>query len=207
MVKKNKKTTWKKGKKTLAIELNTDHPNVKSSPRLLCQVTKLILIRHSKLFNAFAHEILPVHAVWSWRSSIYQGFKDKFKETKAGFDGKSPTLTHFITFEENIIADSQSVSHSQSVYSCRVAVPCICMRRIGRDSPTVNILTIFCWQRTKTYQPFIAPSGSYVAWKPRCNSTSQSMMSLQLPTMVNLCFCLTVRSTHIPQLIQSLTTL
>ena len=160
VVKKNKKTTWKKGKKTLAIELNTDHPNVKSSPRLLCQVTKLILIRHSKLFNAFAHEILPVHAVWSWRSSNYQGFKDIFKETKKRFDSNSPTLTHFLTVEEYIMANSQSVS------SCRVAVPCICMRRIGRNSPTVNILTIFSSQRKKTYQPFIAPSGSYVAWKP-----------------------------------------
>ena len=190
-----------KREKTLASELNTDHPNVKSPPRLLCQVTKLILIRQSKLFNAFAHEILPVHAVWSWRSSNYQGFKDIFKETKKRFDSNSPTLTHFLTVEEYIMANSQSVS------SCRVAVPCICMRRIGHNSPTVNILTIFCSQRTKTYQPFIAPSGSYVAWKPWCNSTSQSMMSLQLPTKVNLCFCLSVQSTHIPQLIQSLTTL
>ena len=29
-----------------------------------------------------------------------------FKETKQGFDGKSPTLTHSITFEEHIMADS-----------------------------------------------------------------------------------------------------
>ena len=160
MVKKNKKTTWKKGKKTLAIELNTDHPNVKSSPRLLCQVTKLILIRHSKLFNAFAHEILPVHAVWSWRSSNYQGFKDIFKETKKRFDSNSPTLTHFLTVEEYIMANSQSVS------SCRVAVPCICMRRIGRNSPTVNILTIFSSQRKKNISAFHCTQ-----WKLCCLET------------------------------------
>ena len=40
------------------------------------------------------------------------------------------------------MANSQPVSHRRSVSSCRVAVPCICTRRIGRDSPTVNILTI-----------------------------------------------------------------
>ena len=30
-----------------------------------------------------------------------------YKETKQGFDGKSPTLTLFIAFEEYIKADSQ----------------------------------------------------------------------------------------------------
>ena len=52
--------------------------------------------------KAFPHEILPVDAVWSWWSCIYQEiFKDIFEENKQGFDGKSWTLTHFIAFEEH----------------------------------------------------------------------------------------------------------
>ena len=38
-----------KKKKYLGQESNTDDLNVKSSPRLLCQVAKLILIRQGKL--------------------------------------------------------------------------------------------------------------------------------------------------------------
>ena len=30
-----------------------------------------------------------------------------YKENKQGFDGKIPNLTHFITFEEYIMADSR----------------------------------------------------------------------------------------------------
>ena len=48
------------------------------------------------MFKAIAHEILPVDAVWSWWSCIYQESEDIFKETKQGFEGKSPTLIHSI---------------------------------------------------------------------------------------------------------------
>ena len=37
-----------------------------------------------------------------------------YNETKQGFDGKSPTLTLFIAFEEYIKANSQYVSHKLS---------------------------------------------------------------------------------------------
>ena len=59
----------------------------------------------TRVFNcylrAFPHEILPVDAVWSLWSCIYQEFKDIFEENKQGFDGKSWTLTNFIAFEEH----------------------------------------------------------------------------------------------------------
>ena len=40
------------------------------------------------VFNIFAHEILPVDAVWGF---MYEEFKDIFEGNKQGFDGKSCT--------------------------------------------------------------------------------------------------------------------
>ena len=44
------------------------------------------------IFNFFAHEILPVDAVWSWQSFIYEELKDVVDENKQGFDGQSRTF-------------------------------------------------------------------------------------------------------------------
>ena len=38
------------------------------------------------IFNAFAHEILPVDAVWSRSDVIHEELKDIFEENKHGFD-------------------------------------------------------------------------------------------------------------------------
>ena len=95
------------------------------------------------MFKAIGHEILPVDAVWSWWSCIYEGFKDIFKETKQVFEGESPTLTHSVTFEEYILwptADQRLANCCKVSYwrHCRVPVPCICMRRIGCEPPTAT---------------------------------------------------------------------
>ena len=83
--------------------------------------------------KAFPHEILPVDAVWSWWSCIYQEiFKDIFEENKQGFDGKSWTLTHFIAFEEHKSLLLKSLVEGVVQF----AVPGISMVRIGRNSPS-----------------------------------------------------------------------
>jgi len=94
---KKNKNKMEKRKKYLGQGLNTDHLNVKSSARLLLQVTKLILITQGKLLYL---EHLTIKFRKYMLSKVggavlfYQGFKDIFKETKQGFGGKSPTLTH-----------------------------------------------------------------------------------------------------------------
>ena len=50
------------------------------------------------VFKAFILKIL--FSVRNWWSCIYQEFKDIFKENKQSFEGKSRTLTQFITFKE-----------------------------------------------------------------------------------------------------------
>ena len=52
-------------------------------------------------FNTFARGILPVDAVCSWKSLIYEESKDIFEGNKHDFDGKSRTLTNFVAFEEH----------------------------------------------------------------------------------------------------------
>ena len=71
-------------------------------------------------------EIVSVDAVRSWRSCVYQEFKDIFEENKQGFEGKSPTLTHFIAFEEYMAVAKSLYGVVQYFHD-------------GRDSPTVNI--------------------------------------------------------------------
>ena len=64
------------------------------------QSASLFKFKGNKLTSAY--KILPMDAVWSWESFIYEEWKDTFEENKQGFDGKSPTLTHFIAFEEHM---------------------------------------------------------------------------------------------------------
>ena len=50
--------------------------------------------------KAVRRKILLIDAVRSQQSCIYQKFRDIFEENKQGFEGKSCTLTQFITYEE-----------------------------------------------------------------------------------------------------------
>ena len=50
------------------------------------------------IFKAF--RLKSLFSVRNWWSCIYQEFKDIFKENKQSFEGKSRTLTQFITFKE-----------------------------------------------------------------------------------------------------------
>ena len=82
-----------------------------------------------------------IEAVRSWWSYINQEFKEIFEQNKQGIEGKSRTSTQFITFEEHTyMADKADkcldARRSRSVFT---ALYIICMTRIGRDSPTVNI--------------------------------------------------------------------
>ena len=71
--------------KTVRVESRTSEckVNVLSiAPRQLILVTLVKLI----ILNTFAHEILPVDAVWSRESFIYEELKDIFEKNKHGFD-------------------------------------------------------------------------------------------------------------------------
>ena len=110
------------------------------APRQLVLTTTVRFI----IFNIITLKILPVDAVWSWYSFIYEELKDTFKENKQGFDGKSRTLTHFVAFEEHMANKAtRSVSQNRRQVSCwrrcTACVLCIYMRRINYDSATVNI--------------------------------------------------------------------
>ena len=98
-------------------------------------------------------------------------------------------------------------SHLKNI-SIFTALYSICMRRIGRDLPAVNIssprMNIF--HRGWTNILAFALTGSGVAWKPWCNSTPQSMTSLvgSRSDVIDLwrrvaykgksCFCLAVHA-------------
>ena len=60
---------------------------------------------------------------------------------KQGFEGRSRTLTQFITFEEYtcMAYKADKWVDARPSRSFFTALYIICMRRIGRDSPTVNI--------------------------------------------------------------------
>ena len=73
---KNKRTKKKKE------ESPTSRVNVLSvAPRLLIVKAPVKLI-----LNSFAHENLPVDAVWRRKSYIDEELKDMFQENKHGFD-------------------------------------------------------------------------------------------------------------------------
>ena len=79
VLRKNKKTKGPKKKKE---ESPTWRVNVLSvAPRLLIVKAPVKLIR-----NSFAHENLPVDAVWRRKSYIDEELKDIFQENKHGFD-------------------------------------------------------------------------------------------------------------------------
>ena len=80
-------------------------------------------------------------AVRSWRSFIYQEIKEIFEENKQGFEGKSRTLTQFITFGEYtcMAYKADKCLDARPSRSFFTALYIICMRRMGRNSPTVNI--------------------------------------------------------------------
>ena len=63
----------------------------------------------SVIFNGFAHEILPVDAVWSWSSCISKKFKDIFEENLSRIlTVKALFLTHhFVAFEEQMVTDGR----------------------------------------------------------------------------------------------------
>ena len=86
--KKNKTTTKKKRHKSFQRrESNSGPPTCRVdalsiAPRQLISPNRVKLI----IFKTFAHEILPVDAVWSPQSVIYEELKDIFEENKHGFD-------------------------------------------------------------------------------------------------------------------------
>ena len=100
------------------------------------------------IFNTFAHELLPVDAVWSRQSFIYEELTDIFEENKHGFDSKSRTLTHFAAFEERM-ANKWLAKPSRSLL--QLAILGVCMRRIKYDSATVNN-SVFIEQRNISFQ-------------------------------------------------------
>ena len=78
-----------------------------------------------------------IDAVRSWWNFIYQKFEEIFEENKRGIEGKSCTLTQFITFEEytcmaDKVGKGLGARPSRSLFT---ALYIICMTRIGRDSP------------------------------------------------------------------------
>ena len=101
-----------------------------STRYLLKSLDKLII------FNTFARELLPVDAVWSPSSFIYEELTDIFEESKHGFDSKSRTLTHFVAFEEHMV-DKCLAKPSRSLV-LQLAILGVCMRRSNYDSATVN---------------------------------------------------------------------
>ena len=77
-------------------------------------------------------------------------------ENKQGIEGKSRTSTQFITFEEYTKADK--CLDSRPLRSLFTVLYIICITRIGRDSPTVNI-----FQKGWTNILAFVASGSRVA--------------------------------------------
>ena len=75
---------------------------------------------------------------------VIKNSKIYFEENNHGFDDKSCTITHFVTFEEqhggqrNIKCLAKPAQTSLADSFVQFAVPCICMRGIGCDSQTVK---------------------------------------------------------------------
>ena len=116
----NKTKLPKQEKRLLRREANLG-PSMSKVNALSIAPRQLMLIGSVKviMFNIFAHEILPVDAVWSWQSFIYEELKDIFEENKQGFDGKSLTLTHFVGVEEHMSDKAiSSVSQNRREVSC-----------------------------------------------------------------------------------------
>ena len=88
---------------------------------------------------------------------IYREFKAIFEENKQGIEGKSRTSTP--TFEEyTCMADkADKFLDARPSRSLFMALYIICMTRIGRYSPTVNI-----FQKRKTNILAFVASGSRV---------------------------------------------
>ena len=82
-----------------------------------------------------------IDAVRSWWSCIYQEFKEIFEENKQGIEGKSRTSTQFIAFEEYTCMADKAGKYldAKPLRSLFTVLYIICLTRIGRDSPTVNI--------------------------------------------------------------------
>ena len=95
------------------------------------------------IFKAFHLKIL--FSVRNWCSCIYQEFKDIFKENKQSFEGKSRTLTQFITFKEYTCMADKAFTALYSI--CRSAS----FIRLSKRSSVRLRLTVFlagCYSTT-----------------------------------------------------------
>ena len=71
--------------KTVRVESRTSECKVNVLSIASRQLILITLVK-SIILNTFAHEILPVDAVWSRESFIYEELKDIFEKNKHGFD-------------------------------------------------------------------------------------------------------------------------